>query len=243
MIEMNEKGVRLSASVARALRAFAYDGKLPELEHQRSVGIDGGDLCATDGHTALRFIQPLVADLDFRASRYNGRCFPRHLLDLWLGDKPRRAEELLGLSWDQLSSHRFPPVGRAEPTEGVLELGGVMLHPEYLSRLELVSIACRRARVPGVDKASEAIALPGALITQFSHELAPVTFEVGGPAWSSGTAHWARVTIMPIRWKANEAEARKATRQRVKAAKAPAASRKPKLAIALAEATAKGGAS
>lgn len=195
MIEMNETGIRVSANVVRALLAFAGDKVPAERVYLRTVGIDMGELCATDGHAGVRFLSR-PSDTAWRPSQYNGRCFPRQLFDDWLAASRRKDEDVLELGWEQLSGYTFPPLGRVEPKTGVTSNSGVCLRPDLLARLEVVGKACRRPRVAGVDKANESIPLPGALITAFGHEFDPVVFELDG----GEAGHQARVTIMPMRW-------------------------------------------
>ena len=195
MIEMNETGIRVSANVVRALLAFAGDKVPAEKLYLRTVGIDLGELCATDGHAGVRFLLR-SNDAVWRPSQYNGRCFRREFFDQWLAEARRKDDEVFELGWDMLSSFSFPPLGRVEPKTGVTSNSGVCLRPDLLARLEVVGKACRRPRVAGVDKANESIPLPGALITAFGHELDPVVFELDG----GEAGHQARVTIMPMRW-------------------------------------------
>lgn len=190
---MNETGVKVSASVARALLAFAAETAKPDRSDYRVVGIDGGDLCATDGKTALRFVQPLGPDGGFRASRYHGHCFRRELLDSWFAAVRRKDEDVLELHWQVLSPLPFPPLGKVEPPVGVNEELGVSFDPVFLSRVEVAARACRRFRVKGVDK--EAVALPAATLVSLQGPFDPGVFEMnGGPG-----GHRARVMIMPMR--------------------------------------------
>lgn len=192
MIEFGVQDITLSLPVVRALLEFASTD--PTRAHLYAVGFDQGNVCATDGHTAVRFDKATEAEGARPASYYHDKFFSRGYVEQQLKAAGRQGP--VHLDWSCLYHHGFPPLSRAEPKDGVTFEDTVMLDTHYLGRLELVARACRRERLPG-DK--EAPCNPGVVIVSLAGALDPMRFHIGGREWITSSAHEAYVTIMPMR--------------------------------------------
>jgi hypothetical protein len=192
MIKFGVQGLSLSLPVARALLEFvSEDPKRPEC----SIGIDGGEVCATDGATAVRFEQSESEEGAAPPSQWNGRVFPWQYLARQLKAAGRQGPVVL--DWACLSAGYFPGLGKVEPAAGIDFHDSVMFDPRLLARLEVVSKACRPERFKKEDDPPMA---PGVLLTSLSSTfMAPMRWKVGGAEWVSETPHVAWVTIMPMR--------------------------------------------
>lgn len=189
MIEFSKAGLSLSLPVARALLEFAFkDDMCPTL----GVGVDQGDVCATDGHTSLRFQRVTIKD-GAAPTAYNGQVFRASYVEAQI--KAAGRQGLVLLAWEGVSRAVFPALSQVEPRSGVEQTEPVSFNASYLARLELVTRACKRERVKGEK---EAPATPGALLVSLGDERDPMRWEVGGSEWESECQHTAYVTIMPM---------------------------------------------
>lgn len=194
MIEFGIVGLMLSLPVARALFEFASEDK--ERWHLGGIGIDEGNPCATDGHTAVRFTRDAVAEGAVTPTSWNGKYWRRENVADAIKGASRSGNVLL--EWTELErgEHLFPKISKVEPKQAPGWVEPVQLDARYLARLELVAKACRRSKAEGEK---EAPPLPGVLIVSMATSLDPMRFEVGGGEFGLVTAHVAYVTIMPMR--------------------------------------------
>lgn len=195
MIEATSGGLRIGHAVVRALLTFAaenagVEGKFPGY---CGIGIETEGVCATDGHTGVRFLVP-QEEQQLWLGAYDRRYFPRKLVEERL-EETKGKQPCIELGWHELLGVEFPALSEAEPERvAVSDGGGVMLDPLYLERIVAVARACRRPREPGE---AQLPSMPGALLVGFKDELQPVRFEIG--TQDERCAHVAYVTIMPMR--------------------------------------------
>lgn len=197
MITFGTLGLSLSTAVARALLAHASDdaGK-PGL---CAIGIDEGDVCATDGHSAVRFERCNVDEGAEPPHRWNRRVFARRKVEAALKAAGRSGAVVL--LWDELEppAIQFAQLGVVEATiahevrEDDLPFAW---DASLLSRIELVAKACRRDRQPG-ESATDDIRTPPAMLVSLGGHLDPCRYEIGGVHWETAQ-HAAFVTIMPM---------------------------------------------
>lgn len=215
MIEVTTEGVRLGVWVAKALLACAHSD---EKNHPRlcAVGIDGSDLCATNGHLAARFE---TKEAQRQLSRpYHDRAWRRQLVQEKLDAAGRSGEIVLG--WSELDLHlRFWPVGRVEPNDGVdLDTSReVKLDVSYLALLEPLAKGCVTPPKPG-----ESWNLPGALLVSLKDNSMPVRWEIAGPTqrcWLSmmGQHHSESRAVLTRAQASRVSVARRATKRRTRA--------------------------
>lgn len=139
MIKFTKDSLQMSVHEAECLTAFAgSDDTRPYV----SVGVDDGYACATDGHTAVRFLRCDPGKLLPRD--YNGSAWSR---DYVVGQikvaKALKTE--VSLEWSTRLSEKFPMLSQV-----MLEIvkrkiacdGPVGVNATYLARLELVARAC-----------------------------------------------------------------------------------------------------
>jgi hypothetical protein len=219
MIEVTSNGLKLGQAVVRALLAFASSreeeyGK--KNTHLCGIAIEGEGICASDGHTAVRFLVP-QEDQQLWLVGQDKRYFPRELVEARLA-AAKNVSPCIELGWHEIEGAQFPELSEVEPERReVQEGGGVLLDPVYLERLIAVGRACRRPREQGE---AQVPAIPGALIVGFKGEMDPVRFEIG--TQDTRCAHVAYVTIMPMA----QAKASPAAVARAKAATTGAKERK-----------------
>ena len=192
MIRFGIEELELSPAVVRALLGFASND--PKRRHLCGIGFSDGDVCAADGHAAVRFQRVDVEPGAQPPTRWDGCTFPRGLVEEAL--KAAKAG-LVRLSWGHAGGGGFPRLSQVEPAAGLRPSGPTAWDPALLGRLELVSKACRRERVPGED-VTMAIDLPAVVLVSLGEEHAPCRYEIGG-AWWPTAQHEASVTIMPMR--------------------------------------------
>lgn len=209
MIRFGVEALSLSAAVAKALLVFAsQDDTRPVL---CSVAIDCGDLCATDGHAAIRFEQVEIEPGAEPPHRYNRRVFLRSTVEAAI---KRAAGGVVRLPWAELApeSVRSAQIRQAEPREGFpREAEPVGFSAALLSKLEAAARACRRERVEGEIVAPDD---PPAVLVALGDRLSPARFQIGGVHWHTA-AHTAQVSIMPMRCGGDEQAIRDA-RDRVR---------------------------
>lgn len=204
MIHFGTVGLTLSLPVARALFAFTKDD--PNA-YRLSVGIDGGDVCATDGVGAVRF-QGAEADPNGRSPNdWNRRHWARRYVEDIIKAAGRAGPVLL--EWSALDvDAQFPRIGQVEPKDGAEVLAQpIGIDTVLLARLELVAKGCRRERLP--SDGLEYPPLPSAVLTSIAGPLDAMRFTIGGPDQTIAGAHRAFVTLMPMRLAANAAPWRK----------------------------------
>lgn len=191
MIRFGTVGLELSVAVARALLSCTVEIKeKPYL----SVGIDKGQVCATDGHTLVRFEGGEVDPNGRRPEEWSGWYWHRSHVERQLAAAGRGG--LVMLAWETLAARGFPPAHKVEPNQGAEPIRGpIGFNAQYMARLELVARACRREREPGEK---EAPPLPGVVLTSIMGELDPMRFTVGEQGYLRA-AHVAHFTIMPMR--------------------------------------------
>lgn len=191
MIKFGTVGLELSSAVVRALLACTVEMKeKPYL----SVGIDKGQVCATDGHTLVRFEGGEVDPNGRRPEEWSGWYWMRSYVELQLGAAGRNGPVML--AWKTLAARGFPPAHQVEPKDGAEALRApIGFNAQYMARLELVARACRREREPGEK---EAPPLPGVVLKSIMSEFDPMRFTIGEQGYLRA-AHVAHFTIMPMR--------------------------------------------
>lgn len=212
MIRFGKTGLELSPAVARALLASTeQDSNRPHL----SVGIDKGDVCATDGKTLVRFQRAEVDPDGLSVEARNGRYWPLGYVEGQVEKAGRKGP--VELEWSAMMSGGFPPCHRVEPAAGVAPLRSpIGFDASLLARLELVAKACRREREPGEK---ELPPVPGVVLTSVMGELDPMRFTVGDQGYLRA-AHVAQFTIMPMRLGYATAPPKAAKKPRAKKARA-----------------------
>lgn len=173
IIGVAKSGIGITVAMARALLAFAgRDQTRPHV----SIGVSAeGALCATDGHTLVRFRGAPLAE------EWRGLYWSHDEVTMLL--KVARAKKLDTIELPSVTREMtFPPVSQVFPTAaGVCSLTTV--NPDYLGRMALVADACaasKRSR-PGVT-----------LIA--GEEMGPSYYVI-----ACGGAVQAEILIMPMR--------------------------------------------
>lgn len=215
MIRFGKTGLELSPAVARALlTSTEQDSNRPHL----SVGIDKGDVCATDGKTLVRFQRAEVDPDGLSVEAKNGCYWPLGYVEGQCEAGGRKGPVLL--EWSAMMTGGFPPVHKVEPPAGVAPLRApIGFDACLMARLELVAKACRREREPG-DK--ELPPVPGVVLTSLMNELDPMRFTVGAEEFQGHlrAAHTAFFTIMPMRIGYSTVRPKAAKKPRAKKARA-----------------------
>lgn len=195
MITNRETYLELTPAVCKALLAFAsYDDTR---SHLCGIGIDKGAVCATDGHTAVRF-NTYVGDT------HNGWVFPREYCETQMKLAAAIKSPMVHLDWCKASAlvHVFPPLDSVIPKTAKISVAPADMpafNTNYLARLEAVSKACTQTREPGVKlkKGEKGSPVPPAQIKNLGGPFDPIVFCVGNN--SGRFAHYATVVIMPER--------------------------------------------
>lgn len=193
VIKFNEKSVEISPAAARALLAFASEE--PSRSNLYGIGINRGNLCASDGHTALRLIPAKPGELETPPLGLEGRIFSRGYVEAQVSHAARCGRGTpIHLAWEN-AEPGFCPLYKVEPKPGFNGSDGgpgpVGIDPEFLARLVLVSKAMWQ---PGRDAFGKAFAPPVVALAALRGPLEPLLFECKVPAVGE-----ARVTIMPVR--------------------------------------------
>jgi hypothetical protein len=187
----------LSGTVLRALQAFTVkDSHKPPAE---CIAIEAGDVCASDGGSAVRFV--------FRAGE--GPSLREHEGSAWNMEAVERAIEraraasegrfqlderaVVVLPWSEARSGWYP-LSKVEPKDGVNLTEGVTVDPELFSRLELVARACRRLPEKG-EKSGDPVT-PNARLVSAAGPYEALRWHVGGEEYYF-PQHEAFVSIMP----------------------------------------------
>lgn len=192
MIEFTETHVNVSVNVVKALLQFASkDQSRPSIY---GIGINQGNLCATDGVAAIRFQKhtgTLPDDLD-------GRVFPREYVESKLALTIKAKSLAVHLRWDQLLSLTFPPLDRVEVTNRRVKLpANSPFGVDAYNLARLVSV--QRACSPGKRPVPHSKGYQFARLVSRDGNLEPCSFEVGSHSTGHPSIHFARVTIMPVR--------------------------------------------
>lgn len=200
MMVQTADGIDVSVGVLQALLEFTVELKdKPNLD---AIGIDAGDLCATDGQSAVRFVFEAPPDAPSLA-RFNGRAFPasyvRERMELERSARGGRLERHVPISllWESLGySLQFPPLSKVEPKSGPpREAEAIAFQTHFFARLHVVARACQRAR--DKDEKPFDVPLPIAVLHSWTgFSLDPMRWEFGSQLWERA-AHRAFVTIMP----------------------------------------------
>lgn len=206
--------------VARALLAFTSEPS--EKRVGLSVGIDEGDVCATDGKGLVRFQRVTIEAAAPHPPSLNGQYWPREVLEAAIKAAGRAGA--VALPWSGLASG-FPGCAKAEPADGSTRIErGIGIDVQLIGRLELVARAVRRGRKDN-ESAVELPPLPYAIMTSVGDELDPMRFAIGGSYYMAETAHEAFVTIMPLRhWTNNRTSTRQPKARAKRKAKASVSS-------------------
>jgi hypothetical protein len=172
MIKFHETCIELDVHTAIALLEFATKDLT---RCHLGVGISNGKLCATDGHTLIRFEQ---ASEDTTLN--HGKVWTRATVDIAV--KVAKATKLdVVLRYSDFTTCTFPPVEQVIPDKGFGKKGTgvhVGLDPAYLARMTKVAKACETK---------------GVLLRSMGGELDQVSFT------AKGNDLEAIVVIMPMR--------------------------------------------
>lgn len=198
MIISRETYLELTPAVLKALLAFAsYDETRGSLY---GIGIDKGAVCATDGHTAVRFN-------NFVGDEHNGRIFPRDYCETQIKLAAAIKSPVVHLDWSKAvaSGYHFPPLDSVIPKTAKFQVKPSDMpafNTSYLARLEVVSKACTQAKEPVTGRRKKtdlARHAPPAQfkITNLAGPFDPIVFTVGDN--NGRYAHYATVVIMPER--------------------------------------------
>jgi hypothetical protein len=199
VIAYREDGLALSGTVLRALQAFTVkDTHKPNAE---CIAIESGDVCASDGASAVRFV--------FRAGE--GPSLRQHEGSAWSMEAVERAvtrareasegrfqldeRAVVVLPWQEARQGWYA-LSSVEPKDGVNLTEGVTIDPELFSRLELVARACRRLPDKG-EKASDPVT-PNARLLSAAGPYDALRWAVGDEEYCL-PQHQAFVSIMPCR--------------------------------------------
>lgn len=215
MITFGKTGLTLSAAVVRALLAFVHPDRT--IKHLNGLGIDEGDVCATDGHAAIRFERVDIESGAAAPTSWNRRVFSRATIEAAIKARKKPADPIV-LGWDALEPDhvRFANLSNAEPKDGVsADDLPIAFNPELLGRLEVAAKACRREKEAGELTAP---ALPAVVLTSLGDHLDPCRYSIGGEHWDTAV-HAAFVTIMPMNMRAKgltqDAKTLEAAREKV----------------------------
>lgn len=182
MIHFTPNSVELSVDVALALLAFcSKDKDRPNL----GVGINQGEVCATDGHTAIRFKS---AEPD---KSLEGCAWPRAYVAQRIKIAKASKLSVLLLKEDSAKAH-FPNVSAVEKDiAATVQLDSpVGWSGEFMGRLAVVCKACMREQRPAP--------VPPVVLESCSARSA-TRFSVGVRGLPGQYSHQAYVLIMPVR--------------------------------------------
>lgn len=199
MIRFTATGLELSVEVARALLAFMLDDA--SRRELCGIGIDEGDVCATNGQAAVRFERVEVDGCS--PTSFNRRVFPRALVEAQVKARGTGKAAVV-LPWEKLEPEhvQFAQLSKAEPKDGVRgDDLPIAWDAALLAKLNVAARACRREKVAGEVAAPHD---PPAMLTSLGGYLDPMRFTIGGEYWST-SVHEAFVTIMPMNMRAKGA--------------------------------------
>ena len=191
MIEFTETHLKLSQAVCKALIAFASSDKTRA--DINGVGINQGNVCATDGHGIVRFQKHIGVP-----NAVDNRVFSLEYVKQQL--KIAAAQKSDTVELDNATLVRtlsFPPVHHAETNNRKIHLPAATpyaFNAELFGRMALVQAACSPTKR---NKPSDGTWQPAKLVS-LSHPKQPCTFEVGSHSTPHPSVHFARVTLMPV---------------------------------------------
>lgn len=182
MINFTGTHLELSRPVCKALLAFACKDKTRP--RMCCIGFNCGDVCATDGYTAVRFFwptSPVVMNHNLAS------VFPRAYVETQLRVATATKSDIVQLEWNEQVNEQFPPLEQAERDQISWQTASTVgVSGAYLARLSLVADACR----------GDCIDPPAVRFVSLTDPSDPISFEVDGTEHNGVKA---RVTIMPIR--------------------------------------------
>lgn len=198
MIEHRSEGLALSGTVLRALLAFTVKDTHKPLAER--IAIESGDVCASDGGSAVRFV--------FRAGEgpslreHEGKAWTRELVDHAVAFAREHSEAgrfqlderaVVVLPW-AVAVVGWYPLSKVEPAPGVNLTESVTIAPELFGKLELVARACRRLRDEG--ETADGPTIPNARLVSAGGPFDALRFVVGDEPYFR-PQHEAFVSIMP----------------------------------------------
>lgn len=193
MIEFTETNLKLSPAVCKALIAFASTDKTRPSLH--GIGINQGNVCATDGHCAVRFQKHTGALPD---TIPDGLVFPLEYVKQQLKVAVATKSPAVSLDWLNPSlSHTFPPIHLVETTNRRIKVPAatpIGFDAELLGRIAHVQVACSHTEA----RKSSATGYQCAKLVSITGPLDPVSFEIGSHSTGHPSTHFARVTVMPV---------------------------------------------
>ena len=184
MIYFTDESCDLDINDALALIEFASTDKT---RTSLGVGISNGNLCATDGHSLLRFNVACAPDTDGlgRAASMHGQVWSRDYVvqQVKVAKATKRAVRLM---YSAFTGGKFPPVDQVVPKPGF----GKSRKPTGFDAslvARLVSV-CKALTPAGKGRKA-----PGVLLAGNTGELDPLLFKVASEGRS------ADVVVMPMR--------------------------------------------
>lgn len=190
MIEFTSTHLRLSQAVCKALIAFSSKDKTRANIY--GVGINQGNICATDGHAGVRFQKHTGTHEPYQADR----VFPLDYVNQQLKIAAVRGDAV-ELDWNNLNAQMFPPLHAVESKNRKIHMPAatpVGFNAELLGRMFLVQVACS----PTQARKSSAKGFQCSKLVSLSGTHKPASFEVGSHSTGHPSIHFARVTIMPL---------------------------------------------
>jgi hypothetical protein len=190
--------ITISVATAKALLAFAgTDPTRPQV----AIGVDSGLLCATDGHTAIRFFHVDRAALE----PYEGRVWSAESVATAIKVARARKEPTIDLRLaDALPGYQLPPVAKVCPSWASHRIaddqGPVSVSPAYLGRMG--------AAIDAITAHNGGAQVSGAYMVHYSAPLEPIVYWL--PLDGDGLRLGAEVVIMPRRDNLNVAAIRRA---------------------------------
>ena len=172
MINFTSSALHLSVDVAKALLQFASkDKSRPNL---CGIGIENGDVCASDGFASVRFLSSLAH------VPHDRKHFPRAAVEkaIKLAACEPVAERKVILPWSQLDPQlNFPFLSAVDGRTTCINCQTpISFDPSLFACMTLAAIACGTERVT---------------LTNLQTSSDPVMFSIEGPK------HTALVTISP----------------------------------------------
>ncbi len=134
MIAFTKTGVELSREVCKALLAFT--SKDETRLSINAIGFSKGDICATDGHTAVRFVSN-------NPSKQTLVGFSRKYADTQCKIAAAQKSNVV-LAYENAPRISFPSLDQCEAKEFKLQSSApIGVDADYLARLQLVCKACK----------------------------------------------------------------------------------------------------
>lgn len=189
------EGIEVSTAVAAELLLFTSDDpSRPML----SIGVtDGGHLCATDGHVAVR-IEPINPN-GHVPSAHDGTVFGRATVvaAVKVAKALKSPTVRLLFAWGALDSYakhvKFPPVGQVIPeARTIASDAGIGLDPRFLA--EMGRLAAAVAPPKGAGPRVKLVHVPQVKSNGDFRTFDPTVWEV-----LAGETTYATVAMMPMR--------------------------------------------